>query len=117
MERDFTYIDDIVSGVVACLDTPPVDDGRVQPGGSVAPHRLFNIGNNRSEKLGTVIDLLETAIGRTALRNDLPMQPGDVERTFADIDPIRDALGFAPTTAIDVGVPRFVEWYRAYHRC
>ncbi|WP_174284575.1 NAD-dependent epimerase/dehydratase family protein [Sphingomonas bacterium] len=116
MERDFTYIDDIVSGVVACLDTPPADDGTEKPGGSRAPHRLFNIGNNRSERLGAVIDLLEAAIGRTAVRDNLPMQPGDVERTFADIDPIRDALGFAPTTAIDVGVPRFVEWYRAYHR-
>ena len=117
MERDFTYIDDIVSGVVACLDTPPVDDGGQKPGGSRAPHRLFNIGNNRSEQLGTVIDLLERAIGRKAVRNSLPMQPGDVERTFADIDPIRDALGFAPTTAIEIGVPRFVEWYRTYHRC
>ena len=117
MERDFTYIDDIVTGVVACIDTPPVDDGAAKPGGSLAPHRLFNIGNNRSERLGRVIDLLETAIGRKAVRNNLPMQPGDVERTFADIDPIRDALGFAPTTAIDAGVPRFVEWYRAYHRC
>ena len=117
MERDFTYIDDIVTGVVACLDTPPVDDGTAKPGGSLAPHRLFNIGNNRSERLGRVIDLVETAIGREAVRNNLPMQPGDVERTFADIDPIRDALGFAPTTAIDAGVPRFVEWYRDYHRC
>ena len=117
MERDFTYIDDIVSGVVACLDTPPADDGAEKPGGSHAPHWLYNIGNNQSEQLGTVIDLLETAIGRKAVRNNLPMQPGDVERTFADIDPIREALGFAPTTAIDVGVPRFVEWYRAYHRC
>ncbi|WP_375395732.1 NAD-dependent epimerase/dehydratase family protein [uncultured Sphingomonas sp.] len=117
MERDFTYIDDIVSGVVACLDTPPADDGTEKPGGSRAPHRLFNIGNNRSERLGAVIDLLEAAIGRKAVRNNLPMQPGDVERTFADIDPIRDALGFVPTTAIDVGVPRFIDWYRAYHRC
>ena len=115
MERDFTYIDDIVTGVIDCLDSPPVDDGVEKPGGSRAPHRLFNIGNNRSEQLGTVIDLLEVAIGRKAVRNNLPMQPGDVERTFADIDPIRNALGFAPTTSIDVGVPRFVEWYRGYH--
>ena len=115
MERDFTYIDDIVSGVVACHDNPPLDDGQEKAGGSIAPHRLYNIGNNNSEHLGRMIGLLEQACGRPAIRNNLPMQPGDVSRTYADIDAIRRDLGFEPTTAIDVGVPRFVEWYRGYH--
>lgn len=116
MERDFTFIDDIVAGVIAAHDQPPPDDGQEKAGGSVAPHRLYNIGNNRSEPLGRVIGLLEAAIGRPAVRRDLPIQPGDVVRTFADITAIADDLGYRPTTTIDVGVPRFVEWYRAYHR-
>ncbi len=115
MQRDFTYIDDIVSGVVACLDHPPADDGAVKAGGSVAPHRLYNIGNNNAEQLGRMIDVLEQATGRTAIRDHQPMQPGDVHRTFADISAINRDLGYAPTTAIDVGIPRFVDWYRDYH--
>ena len=115
MERDFTFIDDIVAGVVAALDNPPPDDGQEKAGGSSAPHRLYNIGNNRSEPLGRVIGVLEAATGRTAVRNKLPMQPGDVVRTAADIDAIAGDLGYRPTTSIDVGVPRFVDWYRAYH--
>jgi len=116
MERDFTFIDDIVAGVIAAHDQPPPDDGQAKAGGSVAPHRLYNIGNNRSEPLGRVIGLLEAATGRPAVRRDLPIQPGDVVRTFADITAIADDLGYRPTTTIDVGVPRFVDWYRAYHR-
>lgn len=115
MERDFTYIDDIVAGVLAVHDSPPPDDGAEKPGGSVAPHRLYNIGNNRSEPLGRVIDLLETATGRPAIRKLLPMQAGDVPRTYADISAIGRDLGFVPTTTIDAGVPRFVDWYRRYH--
>ncbi|MET0179743.1 MAG: NAD-dependent epimerase/dehydratase family protein, partial [Novosphingobium sp.] len=115
MHRDFTYIDDIVSGVVACLDNPPPDDGTAKAGGSLAPHRLYNIGNNRSEHLMRVVELLERECGRTAERELLPMQPGDVERTYADIDAIAGDLGYAPTTTIDEGVPRFVRWYREYH--
>ena len=115
MERDFTYIDDIVAGVVAVHDNPTADDGLEKAGGSLAPHRLYNIGNSRSEPLGRVIDLLEAAIGRPAVRDNRPMQPGDVSRTFADIDAIRRDLGYAPTTTIDEGVPRFVAWYRDYH--
>lgn len=116
MERDFTFIDDIVAGVVAAHDRVPVDDGGAKPGGSVAPHTVYNIGNNRSEPLGRVIDLLEDAIGLPAVRNYLPMQPGDVTRTFADIDAIRRDLGFVPRTSIDEGVPAFVRWYREYHK-
>ncbi len=115
MERDFTFIDDIVAGVIAVHDNPPPDNGAEKAGGSVAPHRLYNIGNNRSEPLGRVIELLETATGRQAVRNNLPIQPGDVIRTAADIEAIAGDLGYRPTTTIDVGVPRFVDWYRRYH--
>jgi len=115
MWRDFTYIDDIVSGVVACLDNPPPDDGAVKAGGSVKPHRLYNIGNNRSEHLLRVIEILEAECGRTAERIMLPMQPGDVAKTYADIDAISGDLGYAPTTSIEVGVPNFVRWYREFH--
>jgi UDP-glucuronate 4-epimerase len=114
MRRDFTYIDDIVSGVVACLDHPPPDDDAPKAGGSRGPHRLYNIGNHRSEDLMRMIGLIEAECGRTAEKRLLPMQPGDVRDTFADISAISGDLGFAPTTAIDEGVPRFVRWYRDY---
>jgi UDP-glucuronate 4-epimerase len=115
MRRDFTYIDDIVTGVVAALDNPPPDDGQEKAGGSTNPHRLYNIGNNRSEELGRMIEIIEEACGRKAERRLLPMQPGDVRDTYADISAIQGDLGFEPTTPIDVGIPRFVQWYRAYH--
>ncbi|WP_157215705.1 NAD-dependent epimerase/dehydratase family protein [Flavisphingomonas formosensis] len=115
MQRDFTYIEDIVTGVVAALDNPPPDDGAEKAGGSRAPHRLYNIGNHRSEELTKVISLIETACGREALRDYQPIQPGDVPATYADISAIQRDLGFAPTTTIDVGVPAFVSWYRDYH--
>jgi UDP-glucuronate 4-epimerase len=115
MRRDFTFIDDIVTGVVAALDNPPLDDGAEKAGGSIGPHRLYNIGNNRSEELSHMIDLIEAACGKPAVRNHMPMQPGDVPETAADISAIQRDLGFQPTTTIDVGVPRFVEWYKAYH--
>jgi len=115
MRRDFTYIDDIVTGVVSCLDNPPADTGQPHAGGSVSPHAVYNIGNNRSEQLGYMIDLIEEACGRKAIRDLQPIQPGDVPATAADIEAIRRDLGFEPTTTIDVGVPRFVSWYRDYH--
>jgi UDP-glucuronate 4-epimerase len=115
MRRDFTYIDDIVTGVVACHDNPPQDDGSTKAGGSVAPHRVYNIGNHRSEELMHMIRLIEKACGREATIDFQPLQPGDVPETFAHIDAIQKDLGFQPTTSIDVGVPRFIEWYRAYH--
>jgi UDP-glucuronate 4-epimerase len=111
MKRDFTYIDDIVSGVIAALDHPPADDG------GAAPHRVYNIGNHRSEPLMRMIGLLEQALGRKAVIDFQPMQPGDVKETFADIDAISRDLGYRPTTPIDVGVPRFVEWFRRYEGC
>ena len=114
MRRDFTFIDDIVTGVVACHDNPPPDDGEEKAGGSRSPHRLYNIGNNRSEELTRMIELIEQACGRKAQRELLPMQAGDVRDTFADISAIQRDLGFEPTTPIEQGVPRFVEWFRAY---
>ncbi len=116
MRRDFTYIDDIVRGVIACLDGPPADDGSEKAGGSTAPHALYNIGNSRSEDLMRVVELLERATGRKAVLSPQPMQPGDVKETFADISAIERDHGFQPVTTIDEGVPRFVEWYREYHR-
>jgi UDP-glucuronate 4-epimerase len=116
MRRDFTYIDDIVRGVIACLDSPPRDDGSVKAGGSSAPHALYNIGNNRSEDLMRVVQLLERETGKKALLDPQPMQAGDVKDTFADISAIQTDLGFEPTVTIDEGVPRFVAWYRDYHK-
>ena len=115
MRRDFTYIDDIVRGVIACLDSPPADDGTVKAGGNVSPHAVYNIGNSRSEDLMRVVDLLEEATGIKALLDPQPMQIGDVKETFADISAIEHDHGFKPTTSIDEGIPRFVRWYREYH--
>ena len=115
MRRDFTFIDDIVTGIVAVLDNPPPDDGEEKAGGSKAPHRLYNIGNHRSEELTRMISLIEQACEREAEKVMLPMQAGDVRDTFADISAIQRDLGFVPTTPIDVGIPKFVAWYREYH--
>jgi UDP-glucuronate 4-epimerase len=115
MRRDFTYVDDIITGIVACLDKPPLDDDQTKAGGSKAPHRIYNIGNHKSEALTDMIALIERECGRTAVRELMPMQPGDVRETFADISAISSDLGFATTTPISVGVPNFVNWYRHYH--
>jgi UDP-glucuronate 4-epimerase len=115
MSRDFTYIDDIVAGVVASLGNPPSDDGSEKPGGSAAPHAIYNIGNNRPEPLMKVIGIIEQACGRKAELAMQPMQAGDVPRTFADIDAIARDLGYAPTTSVEEGFPRFVAWFKAYH--
>jgi UDP-glucuronate 4-epimerase len=115
MRRDFTYIDDIVRGVVACLDGPPADNGEVKAGGSISPHAIYNIGNHRSEDLMRVVELLESETGRKALADPMPMQIGDVRETFADISAIERDHGFEPRTSIDEGVPRFVAWYKDFH--
>jgi UDP-glucuronate 4-epimerase len=115
MERDFTYIDDIVAGVIAALDRVPADDGEAKPGGSRSPHAIYNLGNSQSEPLLKVLSIIEEACGRKAELEMLPMQPGDVPRTFADIDAIQRDLGFQPSTSIEAGVPQFVRWYRDYH--
>jgi UDP-glucuronate 4-epimerase len=114
MRRDFTFVDDVVKGVIACLDHAPADDGGDKPGGSCAPHRIYNIGNSRSEELLHLIELLEQACGRRAELDLCPLQPGDVAETFADISAIQRDLGFHPQTTLDQGVPLFVEWYRAH---
>jgi UDP-glucuronate 4-epimerase len=105
MERDFTYIDDAVQGIMSTLLVPGLDR-----------YEIFNIGNHRSEPLSRVIALLEQELGVTAAQELLPIQPGDVPATFADIRRARAKLGFDPATPIDEGVPRFVRWYKDYHR-
>jgi UDP-glucuronate 4-epimerase len=107
MARDFTYIDDIVAGTIAAHDRPPED--RV-------PHRIYNLGNHRPERLLDFIAVLERLLGRTATKELLPLQPGDVPESFADIEASRRDLGFDPKTTIEAGLARFVEWYRRYHR-
>jgi UDP-glucuronate 4-epimerase len=110
MRRDFTFIDDIVAGVIAALDRPPPDKG------DEPPARIYNLGNHRSEELRHFVALLEKALGRKAIVELLPMQPGDVPASYADITESQRDLGFEPKTSIDAGIPRFVEWYRNYHR-
>ncbi len=102
MQRDFTFIDDIVAGVLAALDRPP------------AGHVVYNLGNHRAENLLRVVALIEAATGREAIREMMPMPPGDVPATYADISATTAALGWVPTTSIDDGIPRFVDWFRAY---
>lgn len=114
MQRNFTYIDDIVSGLVAALDHPPADGGEAKAGGSTKPHALYNIGNNRSEELSHMIDILEETLGKKAVRDLQPIRPGDVPAATADISAIQRDLGFSPATPIDGGIPKFVDWYRSY---
>ena len=108
MERDFTYIDDIVAGVLAALDRPP----RAETG---APHAIYNLGNHRPVPLRRFLGILEEALGQKAEVRLGPLPPGDVVRTCADIDASRRDLGFEPKTPIEEGLPRFVAWYRDYH--
>ena len=120
MVRDFTYIDDIVEGVVRVLDrpaeaNPAFDPAKPDPGTSNAPYRVFNIGNSQPTPLSEYIEALEDALGRKAQRNYLPMQPGDVPATSANTDELGAWVGFRPNTPVREGVRRFVEWYREYH--
>ena len=120
MRRDFTYIDDIVEGVVRVVDRPAQPNpawssDRPDPGTSAAPYRVYNIGNNRPVELLRLIEVLEAALGRKAEKNFLPIQPGDVPATFADVDDLVRDAGFKPETPIEVGVASFVEWYRGYY--
>jgi UDP-glucuronate 4-epimerase len=106
VERDFTYIDDIVAGVIAALDRPPRDaDGR-------GAHAVYNLGNTRRERLSHLVDTIEAACGREAEKVWIDLPPGDVPATCADIAESRRDLGYAPTTRLEDGVPRFVAWYR-----
>lgn len=118
--RDFTYVDDVVEGVVRVLDRPATVDPawsgeRPSPASSAAPYRLYNIGNDSPVELMDLIACLERALGRTATKRFLPLQPGDVPRTAADVESLRRDVGFRPATPIEVGVERFVAWYRDYH--
>ena len=121
MQRDFTYIDDIVEGVVRVLDQPAQPDENwsgehPESATSRAPYRIYNIGNHQPVELLRLIELLEQELGRKAERNLLPMQPGDVPATFAEISDLTAAVGFHPQTPIEVGVQRFVAWYRDYYQ-
>jgi UDP-glucuronate 4-epimerase len=107
MWRDFTYIDDIVDGVLRALD---------HPAAGTPPHRIYNLGNHKSEKLTDFIAAIEQALQRKAVIQLEPMQPGDVQSTYADIEASRRDLGFEPTTPISVGVPKFVDWYKQFYR-
>jgi UDP-glucuronate 4-epimerase len=121
MRRDFTYVDDIVEGVMRTLDNiatpdPDWDGAQPDPGTSSAPSRLYNIGNNNPVELMDLIGTLEQALGRTAEKNLLPIQPGDVPATYADVDDLMRDVGFKPSTPIKEGVERFVAWYREYYQ-
>jgi UDP-glucuronate 4-epimerase len=122
MKRDFTYIDDIVEGVIRTSDSiaapNPVWDGAApDPGTSRSPYRLYNIGNNQPVELMRIISLIESELGREAKKNLLPLQPGDVPKTFADVDALVESVGFQPTTPIEHGIREFVSWYRGYYGC
>src|SRR6478609_7478929 len=120
MRRDFTYVDDVVESVVRLVDHPPpgnsTSSAMPDPGSSSAPWRVYNIGNNKPVELLEVVRLLEETIGKKAKRELLPIQPGDVPATYADVDDLMRDVGFRPATSIADGIVRFVEWYRAYHR-
>ena len=119
MKRDFTFVDDIVEGVIRTNDTIPkplavssdADDSQ-----TAAPYRVYNIGNNQPVELMHLIETLEQALGCTAEKNMLPMQPGDVPATYANIDALQRDVGFRPSTSIEVGVKKFVDWYKSYHK-
>lgn len=121
MQRDFTYIDDIVEGVVRILDKIPEPDQAFErthpdPASSNAPYRVYNIGNHNSVDLMTFIETIERAVGRKAIKNLLPMQPGDVEATCADVEGLREAVNFAPKASLDEGITKFISWYESYYR-
>jgi UDP-glucuronate 4-epimerase len=121
MRRDFTYVDDVVESIERLIERAPQGDpnwsGDVpDPGSSTAPWRVYNIGNNNPVELLEVVRLLEDAIGKKAIRELLPMQPGDVPATYADVDDLMRDVDFKPATPIAEGIGRFIDWYRSYHR-
>ncbi|WP_103652693.1 NAD-dependent epimerase [Bacillus thuringiensis] len=120
MRRDFTYIDDIVEGIIRLLDDPPIynekwDRANPDPSSSYAPYKIYNIGNNTPIKLMDFINTLENLIGKKAKIEFLPMQPGDVKETYADISDLQDDVGFYPSTTIEEGLTQFVNWYKNYY--
>ena len=121
MRRDFTYVGDVVEAIVRLLEVVPTGDpawssDAPDPGSSHAPWRVYNIGNHTPVELMTMIETLERALGREAKKNYLPMQPGDVPATYADVAALQEVVGFAPDTPLEEGLQRFVEWYRGYYR-
>jgi UDP-glucuronate 4-epimerase len=121
MKRDFTYIDDIVEGLIRVIGRPPAPNpawsgDRPDPSSSFAPYRIYNIGNNQPVALMDFISTLEGHLGRTAKKNFLPMQAGDVPATFADVDDLMADVDFKPATPITEGIRRFVAWYREYYQ-
>lgn len=120
MRRDFTYIDDIIDGIVGIVLVPPVlnsqwDARNPDPATSSAPYALYNIGNNKSVPLGKFIDIIESCIGKKAIKRFLPMQAGDVKETYANVDRLSAITGFSPSTPIEVGIKSFVDWYTGYY--
>jgi len=120
MRRDFTYVDDIVEAIVRLVPHLPQPNPNwsgdcPSPESSLAPYRVYNIGNNQPVELMYLIETLERCLGCTAKKNFLPLQPGDVPATFADVDDLMRDVGFKPATPIEEGVARFVKWYRSYH--
>jgi UDP-glucuronate 4-epimerase len=121
MQRDFTYVDDVVEAVVALTNVIPQPNSNwngvsPDPGTSLAPYRIYNIGNSNPVELLHLVEVLETALGRKAVKRFLPLQPGDVPATYADVDDLKAAVGFSPRTSIEVGIERFVRWYRDFYR-
>jgi len=122
MQRDFTYIDDIVEGVVRVMGRLPAanpawNGDQPDPGTSYVPYKIYNIGNNNPVELSTFIETIENALGKTARKEMLDMQPGDVPATYADIDDLINDVQFKPSTPLDTGIQRFVAWYREYYNC
>jgi UDP-glucuronate 4-epimerase len=120
MRRDFTYIDDIVEGVIRVLDKTPESNPNwsgdtPDPSSSIAPYKLYNIGNNNPVELMHYIETLEKALGKTAIKNLLPMQPGDVPATYADVSDLETDVGFKPQTSVEEGIGNFVQWYKKYY--
>ncbi|MCY2976040.1 MAG: NAD-dependent epimerase [Planctomycetota bacterium] len=120
MQRDFTYVDDIVTAMVGVMEHVPLakpswDSSHPDPATSSAPYRVYNIGNHQPTELAYFIEVIEKAIGRTAVKNYLPMQMGDVPATYADVADLQADIGFTPDTSIEYGVQKFVDWYRSYH--
>jgi UDP-glucuronate 4-epimerase len=120
MRRDFTFVDDVSEAIVRLIDRPPQGNpdwsgDRPDPSSSAAPWKIYNIGNNNPEELLHVVSLLEREFGRSAAREMLPMQPGDVPATYADVEDLARDIGFRPTTTIEDGIARFSKWYRDYH--
>lgn len=121
MRRDFTYVDDVSQAIVRLMDRPPQANpewsgDKPDPATSAAPWKIYNVGNNRPEELMDVVSLLEKEFGRTATKEMLPMQPGDVPATYADIEDLVCDIGFRPETTIEDGIGRFAKWYRQYHK-